>query len=67
VHVIRGRSDSGNFIDLHTFNQVTRDRDWLVFTPETPIDNIQVIRVQTVSSVSWVAWSEIQVFGEWLP
>jgi hypothetical protein len=67
VHVIRGRSNSGNFMDLHTFNQVTRDRDWLVFTPETPIDNIQVIRVQTVSSVSWVAWSEIQVFGEWLP
>jgi hypothetical protein len=64
IHRLRGRSLSGNWAVLHTFDGVTRGGEWLVFTPETPIDDIQFIRIETISSPSWVAWGEIVVLGE---
>lgn len=67
VHRIQGRSASGAFVDVHTFRQKTSGCDWLLFTPESPIADIQIIRIDTLSSPSWVAWREIQVYGEALP
>lgn len=64
THRIQGRSPGGSLIDLHTFRQETQGGEWLVFTPETPIDNVQIIRVDTLNSPSWVAWGEIIVYGE---
>lgn len=64
VHRIRGRSPGGAFVDLHTFTQETAGGDWLIFTPVTPIDGIQSLRIDTLSSPSWVAWGEIEVYGE---
>ena len=49
---------------LARFSQMTRSEDWLIFKPETPLENIQIVRVETTLSPSWVAWKEIQVFGE---
>lgn len=59
VHRIRGRGAGATFVDLHTFRQKTGGGDWLIFTLETPIDGIQIIRVDTLSSPSWVAWGGI--------
>jgi hypothetical protein len=67
VHHLRGRSAGGSFLELHTFRQETRGGDWLVLKPESPFDDIQIIRIDTVSSPSWVAWGEIQVYGEVVP
>jgi hypothetical protein len=49
---------------VHEFHGSTNDNDWLMFTPEIPLENVTQLRIQTVVSPSWVAWKEIQVFGE---
>jgi len=67
VHRLRGRSASGSFISLRTFQQKTKGGDWLIFRPETPIDGIRILRIDTLSSPSWVAWGEIQVYGKAVP
>ncbi|MDF1500570.1 MAG: hypothetical protein P1P76_08880 [Anaerolineales bacterium] len=51
-------------MELHVFNQSTAGGDWLIFTPESLVEDVQVLRIDTLSSPSWVAWGEIQVFGE---
>ena len=52
------------FTSVHEFNGLTAENDWLVFTPDAPLENVQQIRILTVSSPSWVSWKEIQVYGE---
>jgi hypothetical protein len=41
----------------------TADSDVLVFTPETPVGGIRLIRIETRSSLSWVGWREIEVIA----
>ena len=62
-HLLRGRSASGNWQDLHTFEGRTTDGDHLVFTPETPVPAIQFLRIDTLASPSWVSWYEVEVYG----
>ena len=65
IHSVQVRSlDSSSFATVHEFNGFTQDGEWLVFTPNTPIENIIQIRIQTINSPSWVSWKEIQVLGE---
>lgn len=64
IHRILRRSADGGLVELHRFQQATEQGDWLIFTPDNPIENIQFIRIETISSPSWVSWSEIQVLGE---
>ena len=64
THIIKVRSLDGNFSEAARFSQMTRSENWLIFKPETPLENIQIVRVETTRSPSWVAWKEIQVFGE---
>jgi hypothetical protein len=49
---------------MHEFQGSTNDNDWLVFEPDTPLENVGQVRIQTIASPSWVAWKEIQVYGE---
>ena len=68
LHRIQIRpSVDATFTTVHEFNGSTSDNDWLVFTPETALENVQQIRIQTLSSPSWVSWKEIQLFGEAIP
>ena len=67
LHRILGRSSDGSLVELHRFQQVTQQDDWLIFTPETPVENIQSVRIETISSPSWVSWGEIQVFSKTAP
>ncbi len=67
THRLLGGSAPGNLIELHRFQQVTEQGDWLVFIPESPIEDIQFIRIETIQSPSWVSWGEIQVFGKPTP
>jgi hypothetical protein len=60
-------SGSDEYLTVHEFNGSTNDNDWLIFTPETPLEDVAQIRVQTIASSSWVAWKEIQVYGEPTP
>ena len=65
VHRILVKSSSdGSYRTVHGFSQSTQDGDWLVFTPDTPIEDVQFVQIVTSVSPSWVAWKEIQVFGE---
>lgn len=65
VHHIQVRASSADsYTTVHELSGPTADNDWLVFTPETPIENVGFLRIHTAASPSWVAWNEIQVFGE---
>lgn len=64
VHRVQVRaSEADEYQTVYEFNGSTNDNDWLVFAPDTPLENVAQVRVQTVSSPSWVAWKEIQVYG----
>jgi hypothetical protein len=68
IHRIQTRSSTADaFATVYEFIGSTSENDWLVFTPETALENVQQIRIQTISSPSWVSWKEIQVFGEVSP
>lgn len=65
VHRVQVRASSGDFYQtIHEFSVNTSDNDWLIFEPESPLENVNQIRIQTVASPSWVAWKEVQVYGE---
>ena len=68
VHRVQVRASRDEFYQtVYEFNGETDDNDWLVFEPESPLENVSQIRIQTVDSPSWVAWKEIQVYGEPMP
>ncbi len=52
------------FVPVHEFTGDTREGEWLVYTPDIPLQDVTAIRVVTNASPSWVAWKEIQVFAE---
>lgn len=65
IHRVQVRTASTDaFVTVHEFTGFTQDNDWLVFTPDIPLEKVVFIRIQTTSSPSWVAWKQIQVFGE---
>jgi hypothetical protein len=65
VHRVQVRSsDSDAYQTVYEFSGSTNEGDWLIFTPDTAIENVTQIRIQTIASPSWVAWKEIQVYGE---
>ena len=65
LHYVQVRASTSDvFQTVYEFNGSTSDNDWLVFTPDTPLENVAQIRIQTVGSPSWVAWKEVQAFGE---
>jgi predicted amidohydrolase YtcJ len=63
LHVLSVRGESGVFTEIHRFAQFTRDNDWLVFEPGTPLENVRFLRIETLESPSWVSWFEVQVIG----
>ena len=63
LHSIKVRGENDNLSEVHQFDQFTSDDEWLIFKPETPLENVQIIRIETLESPSWVSWVEIQVFG----
>lgn len=68
IHKVQTRSSTADtYSTVHEFDGFTHEGDWLVFTPDAPLENVQYIRIQTVASPSWVAWAEIQVIGEVQP
>lgn len=48
---------------VHEFNANTRPGDWLEFAPESPLQDVITVRIETRSSPSWVAWGEIEITG----
>ncbi len=61
VHEIRVRGADSAYETVHRFESFTEDDQWLTFTPEIPLENVQYIRIYTLSSPSWVGWREIEV------
>ena len=49
--------------EIHEFDQATEDAAWLTFSPAAPLEDVQIVRIETLESPSWVAWYEIQVIG----
>jgi hypothetical protein len=64
LHRILVRSVNGDFSEAFRFEQYTHTGQWLAFTPEEPLQDVQIVRIETLNSPSWVAWLEIQVLGE---
>jgi len=65
VHRVQVRAlSSDTYQTVYVFDGATNDNDWLVFTPDVPLENVSRIRIQTIESPSWVSWKEIQVHGE---
>ena len=65
VHHIQVRETSTDgYTTVHEFSGSTNDGDWLVYTPDEPLEDVGFIRIHTVTSPSWVAWKEVQVFGK---
>jgi hypothetical protein len=62
-HRLLVRGPSGSFHLVHEFVGPTTDRQWLEYRPSVPLQNIQVIRVETVRSPSWVSWFEIEAIA----
>jgi len=67
IHRLQVRISGGEYQVVHEFNGSTNDNDWLVYTPDAPLENVTHIRVQTLASPSWVAWKEIQAFEKPVP
>ena len=63
VHELSGWRSDGTVFEIHRFDQVTVDGDWLVFTPETAIARLQGLTITTVDGPSWVSWREIEILG----
>jgi len=65
VHRVQVRaSEADAYETVYEFNESTADNEWLFFRPETPLEHVNQIRIETIDSPSWVAWKEIQVYGE---
>ena len=63
VHQVWGAGPGEELRLLHEFSGFTQQGDVLEFVPDTPIENIQTIRIVTIQSPSWVAWVEIEIYG----
>ena len=61
THRILGRSATGEFHELTTFDGNTMDGQTLLFTTVQSVQAIRINHVETISSPSWVAWREIEV------
>lgn len=64
LHRILVRSKDGEFSEIHRFEQFTRSGQLLDFKLEQPMENIQIVRIETLESPSWVGWVEIEVIGK---
>jgi hypothetical protein len=64
THQVWVRGPTGSLEMVHSFKGNTTDGQILEFTPGSPLEGIQVIRIVTTSSPSWVAWREIEVMGK---
>jgi hypothetical protein len=61
THRVVGIYPNGTRITLATISDYTEDMQWLMITPEQPVENIRYIAIETTISPSWVAWREIEV------
>lgn len=64
IHRILARAIDAEFTEVHQFEQFTSTGQWLVFKLPQPLENIQIVRIETIKSPSWVGWIEIEVIGE---
>ncbi|MBN2503011.1 MAG: discoidin domain-containing protein [Anaerolineales bacterium] len=63
VHQVWVGPSNADLRQVHEFRQSTDEGDLLTLTPDSPLTDIQIIRIVTVSSPSWVSWKEIEVIG----
>ena len=65
VHQVLGKGPGtgGDFQLLHEFHGITENNQQLEYTPATPWEDIQFIKILTVTSPSWVAWREIEIWA----
>ena len=61
VHEVRVRGEDTVFETVMRFEGATEDLQWLIYQPDTPLENVRYIRIVTLSSPSWVAWREVEV------
>ena len=61
VHEVRVRGEETVFETVFRFEGATEDMQWLTYLPESPLENVRYIRINTLSSPSWIAWREVEV------
>ena len=63
IHQIWVGADESTLNLIYEFKGFTTDPGILEFTPDSPLNNIQYIKILTTKSPSWVAWREIEVIS----
>lgn len=61
-HLVFAGPNSNPQTLVDTFNQTTKDGEWLEGYYEPPLEDIRYIRVLTTNSNTYVAWNEIEVY-----
>jgi F5/8 type C domain/Cellulase (glycosyl hydrolase family 5) len=64
THQVWVRGASGDLKLVHEFKGATEDNQTLEFNLDSPLQDIQYIRIVTTQSPSWVSWKEIEVLGK---
>lgn len=59
--LVRGPDPGTTFTLLQTFTGETTDSQIMEYIATIPLQDIQVIRIETTTSPSWVAWREVEV------
>lgn len=63
VHQVLVAGEDHAFRRVHTFDQKTRDNEWLEFTPDVPLVGVRYVRVESISSPHNASWGEIEVYS----
>jgi hypothetical protein len=63
VHQVWGAGPDHQFTLAHTFDGVTRDDEWLTFTPSSSLRAVRYVRLETTETIHWVSWEEIEVIS----
>ena len=64
VHQIWVAGPDGELQLVHEISEVTGHGQILRFWPESPLENVQFVRVVTLETPGVPAWVEIEVYGE---
>ncbi|NOY98637.1 MAG: discoidin domain-containing protein [Chloroflexi bacterium] len=61
--LVKGSGTGNEYISLITFDGETEDGQLLLFAPDTPLQGIRYVKVESTINPSWVAWREIEIIA----
>ncbi len=62
THNIYAGTTLNNLTIIKTFNESTKDNDWLTYYMQD-YKKIRYVKIETTRSPSWISWREIKIYG----